>query len=120
MGGEYLLIKGDLKERHFIKECIDCVIKRFGKIDILVNNHAVQFVQQSILDISPEQLTLVFQNNIISYFYLIQAVLPYMKEGSSIINTTSVTAYEGNKELIDYSATKGEVLSLLSDRKIFC
>lgn len=112
MGGEYLLIKGDLKERHFIKECIDCVIKRFGKIDILVNNHAVQFVQQSILDISPEQLTLVFQNNIISYFYLIQAVLPYMKEGSSIINTTSVTAYEGNKELIDYSATKGAVVSL--------
>lgn len=112
MGGEYLLIKGDLKERCFIKECIDCVIKRFGKIDILVNNHAVQFVQQSILDISPEQLTLVFQNNIISYFYLIQAALPYMKEGSSIINTTSVTAYEGNKELIDYSATKGAVVSL--------
>lgn len=112
IGGECLLLKGDLKDLCFVKDCIDCVIKHFGKIDVLVNNHAVQFVQQSILDISPEQLTLVFQNNIISYFYLIQAALPYMKEGSSIINTASVTAYEGNKELIDYSSTKGAVVSL--------
>ena len=112
LGGKCLLIQGDLKDRCFIQQCINTTIECFGKIDILVNNHGVQFVQQSILDISPEQLNLVFQNNIISFFYMIQAVLPYMKKGSSIINTTSVTAYQGNKELIDYSSTKGAIVSL--------
>ncbi|MCM1124483.1 MAG: SDR family oxidoreductase [Eubacterium sp.] len=112
LGGNCLLIQGDLKNRSFVQKCIDCTLDRFGKIDILVNNHAMQFIQHSILDISPEQLQLVFQNNIISYFYTIQAALPYMKKGSSIINTTSVTAYQGNKELIDYSATKGAIVAL--------
>ncbi len=112
MGGKCLLLQGDLKERSFVQQCVDRTLECFGKIDILVNNHAVQFVQDSILDISPEQLDLVFQNNIISFFHVIQAVLPHMKEGDSIINTTSVTAYEGNKQLIDYSATKGAIVAL--------
>lgn len=112
LGGNCLLIRGDLKDRHFVQDCIDQTRKCFGKIDILVNNHAVQFIRHSILDISPEQLNLVFQNNVISFFYLIQAALPHMKRGSSIINTTSVTAYAGNKELIDYSAAKGAIVSL--------
>ncbi len=81
-------------------------------MDILVNNHAVQFVQRSILDISQEQLELTFRNNVFSFFYLIQSALPYMKRGGCIINTTSVTAYEGNKDLIDYSATKGAIAAL--------
>ena len=76
-------------------------------LDILVNNHAVQFIQRSILDISQEQLSLVFQNNVYSFFYLIQAALPHLHRRSTIIKTTSVTAYQGNKGLIDYSATKG-------------
>lgn len=112
LGGQCLLLQGDLKERCFVQQCVDCTVERFGTLDILVNNHAVQFVQPGILDISPDQLHLVFQNNVISYFYLIQAALPHMRRGSSIINTTSVTAYEGNKELIDYSATKGAIVSL--------
>lgn len=112
LGGEALLLKGDLRDRGFIHECVDQVMKRFGKIDILINNHGVQYVQRSILDISPEQLNFVFQNNVISFFYMIQAVLPFMKKGGSIINTTSVTAYEGNKDLIDYSAAKGAVVAL--------
>ena len=111
-GGRCLLIKGDLKEQCFAQKCIEQTIECFGKIDILVNNHGVQFIQRSILDISPEQLQLVFQNNIISFFYMIQAALPYMKKGSSIINTTSVTAYQGHKDLIDYSATKGAIVAL--------
>lgn len=111
-GGKCLLIKGDLKEKKFAQKCIDCTIDCFGKIDILVNNHGVQFIQRSILDISREQLNLVFQNNVISFFYLIQAALPYMKKGSSIINTASVTAYQGHKDLIDYSATKGAIVAL--------
>lgn len=112
LGGSCLLIQGDLKNRCFVRKCIDSTLERFGKIDILVNNHAMQFIQHSILDISPEQLQLIFQNNIISYFYTIQETLPHMKKGSSIINTTSVTAYQGNKELIDYSATKGAIVAL--------
>lgn len=112
LGGKCLIIKGDLKDRCFASDCIERTIQCFGGIDILVNNHAVQFIRRSILDISPEQLNLVFQNNIISFFYMIQSALPHMKRGSSIINTASVTAYEGNKDLIDYSATKGAIVSL--------
>lgn len=112
MGGQCMLMQGDLKDIRFVQKCIKCTIDNFGKIDILVNNHAVQFIQQSILDISPEQLNFVFQNNIISFFYIIQSALPHMREGASIINTASVTAYQGNKELIDYSATKGAIVSL--------
>ncbi len=112
LGGKCLLIQGDLKDRCFVQRCIKDTIDCFGKIDILVNNHGVQFIQNSIMDITPEQLNLVFQNNIISFFYIIQTALPHMKNGSSIINTTSVTAYQGNKELIDYSSTKGAIVSL--------
>lgn len=112
LGGKCLLIQGDLKERAFVRKCIEETIACFGRIDILVNNHAVQFVRRSILDITPEQLDLVFRNNVISFFYLIQSALPYMKRGSCIINTTSVTAYQGNKDLIDYSASKGAIVAL--------
>lgn len=112
LGGECLLLRGDLKDPAFAKDCVERTVERFGGLDILVNNHAVQFIRRSILDISREQLSLVFQNNVYSFFYLIQAALPHLREGSSIINTTSVTAYQGNKDLIDYSATKGAIVAL--------
>lgn len=112
LGGEYLLLRGDLKDPDFAMRCVEQTVDRFGKLDILVNNHAVQFIQRSILDISREQLSLVFQNNVYSFFYLIQAALPQLHAGSSIINTTSVTAYQGNKDLIDYSAAKGAIVAL--------
>lgn len=112
LGGECLLLRGDLKDPAFAKSCVERTAERFGALDILVNNHAVQFIRRSILDISREQLSLVFQNNVYSYFYLIQAALPHLREGSSIINTTSVTAYQGNKDLIDYSAAKGAIVAL--------
>lgn len=112
LGGECLLLRGDLKDPAFAKRCVEQTVEHFGKLDILVNNHAVQFIQRSILDISREQLSLVFQNNVYSFFYLIQAALPQLHAGSSIINTTSVTAYQGNKDLIDYSATKGAIVAL--------
>lgn len=112
LGGEYLLLRGDLKDPAFAMRCVEQTVERFGELDILVNNHAVQFIQRSILDISREQLSLVFQNNVYSFFYLIQAALPHLHRGSSIINTTSVTAYQGNKDLIDYSATKGAIVAL--------
>lgn len=112
MGGKLLLMQGDLKDRCFVRQCVEKTLHCFGGIDILVNNHGVQFIQRSILDISPEQLDLVFQTNILSFFYLIQEALPHMKRGSSIINTASVTAFQGQKDLIDYSATKGAIVSL--------
>lgn len=112
LGGRCLLIQGDLKNPEVAKMCVEKTIECFGKLDILVNNHAVQFVRRSILDISHEQLEFTFRNNVFSFFYLIQYALPYLKKGCSIINTASVTAYEGNKDLIDYSATKGAIVAL--------
>lgn len=112
LGGKCLLIKGDLNDPDFAKKCVKETVSCFGKLDILINNHAVQFIQRSILDISDEQLSFIFHNNVFSFFYLIKAALPYLKKGSSIINTTSVTAYQGNKNLIDYSATKGAIVAL--------
>jgi NAD(P)-dependent dehydrogenase (short-subunit alcohol dehydrogenase family) len=112
LGGRCLLLRGDLKDPAFAKYCVDKTLAYFGKLDILVNNHAMQFIRRSILDISNEQLAFIFQNNVFSFFYLIQAALPYVEKGSCIINTASVTAYQGNKDLIDYSATKGAIVAL--------
>lgn len=112
LGGECVLLKGDLKNPEFAKSCVEKTVQYFGSLDILINNHAFQFIRRSIMDISHEQLEFIFRNNVFSFFYLIQYALPYMKKGSSIINTTSVTAYEGNKDLIDYSATKGAIVAL--------
>lgn len=112
LGGCCLLIKGDLKNPEFARDCVQKTIERFGGLDILVNNHAFQFVQRSISDISHKQLEFIFRNNVFSFFYMIQYALPYMKKGGSIINTASVTAFQGNKDLIDYSATKGAIVAL--------
>ncbi|MES1043243.1 NAD(P)-dependent oxidoreductase [Bacillus obstructivus] len=110
-GKKCLLIQGDLGDETHCKTAIKQVIEQFGKIDILVNNAAEQHPQQSILNITKEQLLRTFQTNIFSYFFMVQAALPHLKNGSSIINTASITAYGGNKQLIDYSSTKGAVVS---------
>lgn len=110
-GRRCLLISGDLKSEDFCKKIVDDTIKTFGKLDILVNNAAVQFFQKSLLDITAKQLDDTFRTNIFPLFFVTQAALPYLKSGSSIINTASVTAYRGNKDLIDYSSTKGAVVA---------
>jgi len=109
LGQKCLTIEGDIKDEAFCKSSIVQTVKEFGQLDILVNNAAVQFVQDSILDITKEQLLHTFETNIFSFFYMTKAALPNLKSGSSIINTSSVTAYEGNKTLIDYSSTKGAI-----------
>ena len=111
LGRQCVLVAGDLQNKEMAHEVVRKAFNHFGQIDILVNNHAVQYVQRSILDITEEQLEKTFRTNILSYFFMTQATLPYLKRGSSIINTTSVTAYEGNKSLIDYSSTKGAILT---------
>ena len=91
------------------KKFVDKAVRLFGRLDIVVNNAAYQQEQESILDITPEQLDGTFRTNIYGYIYMVQAALPYMKEGGVILNTGSVTALKGNEKLIDYSATKGAI-----------
>lgn len=108
-GGRVLLLKGDIGESSFCKEVVEKTLKEFNGIDILVNNAAEQHMQKSIEDITDEQLLRTFKTNIFSMFYLTRSALPHMKEGSTIINTSSITAFKGNKDLLDYSATKGAI-----------
>lgn len=111
IGRKCLIIPADLRKEAMSVEVVKQVNECFEKIDILVNNHAVQFIQKSITDITEDQLEDTFRTNIFSYFFMTKATLPFLKRGSSIINTTSVTAYAGNPELLDYSSTKGAVLA---------
>jgi NAD(P)-dependent dehydrogenase (short-subunit alcohol dehydrogenase family) len=106
-----LLIKGDVGSESFCKEAIQQTVNQLGHLDILINNAAEQHPQQSIEDISAEQLERTFRTNIFGMFFLTKAALPHLKEGSTIINTTSVTAYKGNPQLLDYSATKGAIVA---------
>lgn len=110
-GKEPLLIAIDISREENCKKIIDKTVERFNRIDILVNNAAVQYVQHDIEDISAEQLEHTFRVNIFSQFYLSKFAVPHLKEGSSIINTASITAYRGHQELMDYSATKGAIVS---------
>ncbi len=84
---------------------------RFGRLDILVNNAGEQHVEKNLEDIDSAQLERTFRTNIFGYFFLTKAALPHLKEGAVIVNTTSVTAYRGNPQLIDYSASKGAIVS---------
>lgn len=105
------LIAGDIEDEEFCRDVIQQVVGNFNKLDILVNNAAVQFPQNSITDITAEQLHRTFSTNIFAMFYLIKHALPHLKEGSAIINTTSVTAYRGSAHLLDYASTKGAIVS---------
>jgi NAD(P)-dependent dehydrogenase (short-subunit alcohol dehydrogenase family) len=106
-----LLIECDVGEEKKVQQAIKKVIKEYKTIDILVNNAAEQHPQNSIREISSIQLEKTFRTNVFSCFYMVKAALPYMQEGSSIINTASVVAYRGSKHLMDYSATKGAIVA---------
>ncbi len=110
-GKKCLLLSGDIGTESFCKEAVQQTVEAFGKIDILVNNAAEQHPQKSLLDIDAEQLEKTFRTNIFSMFYLTKAALPHLQKGSTIINTSSITAYQGHAELIDYSSTKGAIVS---------
>ena len=107
--GKALLIKGDIGDSTFCNQVIEQTVKEFGALDILVNNAAEQHIQKNLEDITDQQLQKTFQTNIFSMFYLTRAALPHLKEDSTIINTSSVTAFAGHADLLDYSATKGSI-----------
>ncbi|WHY02069.1 SDR family oxidoreductase [Neobacillus sp. DY30] len=110
-GRKCVLFSGDAGNEEFCKDTVSKTIDQFGKIDILVNNAAEQHPQKSLLDITSGQLEQTFRTNIFSYFYMSKMVLPHLKQGATIINTASVTAYAGNEQLLDYSATKGAIVT---------
>lgn len=110
-GRKCLLISGDIGDESFCKETINYIVKELGGIDILVNNAAEQHMQYSIEDITKQQLESTFRTNFFGMFFMTKCALPHLKEGASIINTSSITAYKGDELLIDYSSTKGAVAS---------
>ncbi|WP_088009429.1 SDR family oxidoreductase [Indiicoccus explosivorum] len=110
-GQQCLLISGDLGEEKFSGEVLKQTIDQYGKLDVLVNNAAEQHPQPSLEEVSAEQLERTFRTNVFGMFHLTKAALPHLKEGASIINTTSITAFRGEPNLIDYSATKGAILA---------
>jgi NAD(P)-dependent dehydrogenase (short-subunit alcohol dehydrogenase family) len=105
------LIPGDLGKEKHCKNVIRKVIKKYGHIDILVNNAGVHYENKDLQDLKTTQLRKTFETNIYSFFWITQSALPYMREGSCIINTSSVTAYRGSPALMDYAATKGAIVS---------
>lgn len=110
-GRRCVLITGDVGDENVCEDAIQKVIGEFGRLDILVNNAGEQHVQDGIGNITSEQLHRTFQTNIFSMFYLTKAALPHLKLGSTIINTASITAYKGHPMLIDYSSSKGAIVS---------
>ena len=110
-GRKCLLLKGDLRKEEFCKDAVDKAVKEFGRIDVLINNAGTQTEAESLEDITTENMIKTFETNIFSMFWITKAALPHMAKGSAIVNTTSVTAYRGSPHLIDYSATKGAIVT---------
>tara|TARA_R110000850_G_scaffold268138_1_gene399451 strand:+ start:48966 stop:49814 length:849 start_codon:yes stop_codon:yes gene_type:complete len=110
-GQTCLLIKADIKKSRTCKTVVDKCLKKFGNLNILVNNAAVQFPKDKIVDIKEKNLKENFETNIFPFFYIVSKALPHLKAGDTIINTSSVTAYRGSEHLLDYSSTKGAIVS---------
>lgn len=124
-GRKCLKIPGDVGDEAFCQQAVEQVVREFGKLDVLVNNAAEQHPQGSLQDITAEQLDRTFRTNIYGYFFMAKHALPHLHPDAAIINTTSVTAYKGSPQLLDYSATKGAIVAftrslsqLLADKKI--
>jgi len=108
-GRKSLLLPGDLRDKKYCQEIVEKTVKELGKLNILVNNAAVQYPKDNLEDITDEQLEETFDVNILSFFRVTRAALKHLHEGDSIINTTSINAYRGHLELIDYTSTKGAI-----------
>jgi NAD(P)-dependent dehydrogenase (short-subunit alcohol dehydrogenase family) len=124
-GRRCLLLAGDVGREKFCKDAVRRTSREFGRINILVNNAAEQHPQESITKITEKQLARTFRTNIFSMFFMTKAAMRYFKNGGNIINTASVTAYQGSPQLLDYSSTKGAIVAFtrslsqaLADKKI--
>ncbi|PWK57174.1 SDR family oxidoreductase [Silicimonas algicola] len=112
-GAEAMSLRGDVGERDFCMDAVSKVVERFGRLDVLVNNAAEQHAQDEFEDVSEKQMEDTFRTNIFGQMFMVQAALPHLKEGASIVGITSVTAYRGQDMLIDYASTKGAILSFI-------
>jgi len=110
-GVRCLLARGDVGQPRFCAQLVRSVVRKLGRLDVLVNNAAEQHPQESLEDITPRQLERTFRTNIFSMFFLTAAALPHLGEGAAIVNSTSVTAYRGSPSLLDYAATKGAIVA---------
>jgi NAD(P)-dependent dehydrogenase (short-subunit alcohol dehydrogenase family) len=110
-GHDAIKIAGDVGDEAFCKKCVEQTVKEFGRLDILVNNAAEQHEVESLTELTEKQLEKTFRTNIFSFFFMAKHALKHMKKGASIINTASITAYQGHKTLLDYSATKGAIVT---------
>jgi NAD(P)-dependent dehydrogenase (short-subunit alcohol dehydrogenase family) len=110
-GSEAIAMPGDIGDEAHCRTVVDSTVKRFGALHVLVNNAAEQHEVDKPEDLPAEQLERTFRSNVFSYFHMTKAALPHLGEGCCIVNTTSITAYQGHKTLIDYSATRGAIVS---------
>jgi NAD(P)-dependent dehydrogenase (short-subunit alcohol dehydrogenase family) len=110
-GRRCVVIAGDVGDERFCQRVVHDTVRELGRLDILVNNAAEQHPQENLDQITSEQLERTFRTNIFSFFYITKAALSHLRDGSAIINTTSVTAYRGSAHLLDYSATKGAIVA---------
>ena len=124
-GRRCIKMPGDVGDEKFAGKAVEETVRQLGRLDILVNNAAEQHPQSSLEEITQEQLERTFRTNIFGYFFLTKHAMKHLKEGASIINTTSVTAYKGSPQLLDYSATKGAIVAftrslsqLVAEKKI--
>ena len=108
-GRRALLVPGDVCDPEFCRSAVERTVAELGRLDVLVNNAAYQNRQKSLEDLTEEQWDLTFRTNIYGYFYMAKAALPHLPRGGTIINTGSITGLEGNKDLLDYSSTKGAI-----------
>jgi len=108
---ECLAIRGDVGDENFCREAVEQTVQRFERLDVVVNNAGEQHVQEKPEEITAAQLERTFRTNIFAQFFVVKAALPHLKQGSAIVNIASVTAYQGNPMLVDYSSTKGAIVS---------
>ncbi|WP_223875899.1 SDR family oxidoreductase [Paucilactobacillus kaifaensis] len=111
IGRQSMILQGDIGDSAFCQQVVDSVIDTFGHIDILVNNAGEQHLQKRVNDISDDQLERTFETNFFGNVYLTRAAMGELRGCGTIINTTSVTAFKGNPELMDYAATKGAIVA---------
>jgi NAD(P)-dependent dehydrogenase (short-subunit alcohol dehydrogenase family) len=108
-GRRCLTVRADVRDEGACRDAVERTVRELGRLDVLVNNAAWQVTQESLLDVTAEQLDRTFRTNIYGYVFMAKAALPHLGEGGSIINTSSVTAFEGSPGLLDYSSTKGAI-----------